>query len=216
MPPLSGGKDVLGHRAEAGPLLTPVYLAAHPHVGGIRQVDEEPSREGNLGGQPRPLVADGLLCHLDQDRVALLDQFLDGLDLARTAPTAPAVACVPVRPLLLVFVDREIGGVEKTSLIGADVDEGGLNAREDGVDFTEVDVPDQSHLIGAVEHELDEAVLFEQRYPRLMAGSRNQNFTLQETLSKSSVTPRPSTLGPPQVRSPAGAWERTLTAPERS
>src|ERR687897_545538 len=88
--------------------------------------DQVAAGQGDLGGQARPLGPDRVLGHLDKHGLAGLEDLLD-----------PGGLAVQV---LLVVVD--LAGVEDGVAAPADVDEGGLHAREDVLDPAQVDVAD--------------------------------------------------------------------------
>ena len=100
-PPSSLGRMLLHHLAQAGALLARLDLPAHAHLRRRRRhVDEEPAGDGDLRGDAGPLGADGLLGHLDQQRLAALQQVLDRGELAAAAhphlaPGAPPFAASP-------------------------------------------------------------------------------------------------------------------------
>ncbi len=114
-----------------------------------------------------PLVLIGSLETCTSSVLALLHQVLDRAGSAcrcsaRTARhSSPLGLARPPRRLVLA---GDVGDVEEGGLVGADVDEGGLDAREHRLDLAEVDVPDDAGGVGPIDHQLDE-----QRRPR---GSR--------------------------------------------
>src|SRR5690606_19883359 len=95
--------------------------------------------------EPRALVADRVLGHLDEHRVAGLERLLDPAGLA-------VEACgVPV----------DLTGVEHGVAALADVDERSLHARQDVLDATEVDVARHRQLRLARHVVLDEDPVLE-------------------------------------------------------
>ena len=80
--------------------------------------------------------------------------------------------------VLAVLVEDEIGRVKEGTLFGADVDERRLNARKNCFDFTEVDVADHPPGFGAVDEELDELVVLDDRDPRFARVRIDENFSL--------------------------------------
>ena len=164
---------------------------------GARDIDEEAPGKRHLSGEARALGADRLLGDLDQDGVALLHLLLDGRKLTEPASVPPDV---PVATLLVLVVFGEIRGVEEACLLGSDVDESRLDAGQHRVDLAQVDIPDQSNLVGTVEHELDQTVVFEKRHPRFVRRRHNQNFAFQKCTSPFITGFEPSPPGPPQSR----------------
>ena len=67
----------------------------------------------------------------------------------------------------LVFVRlEEIGGVQEGALFLADIDKGGLDARQDRVHAAQIDVSDHAPLIGAVNQQFDEPIVLEDGHSR--------------------------------------------------
>ena len=71
----------------------------------------------------------------------------------------------------------EIGRVEKGAFLGADVDEGGLDAGEHCVDPAEVNVTDHAAGVGTIDQKLNELVVLEDRDPRFARGRVDQDFS---------------------------------------
>src|SRR5699024_4278198 len=117
--------------------------AGHRSLG---HVDEVTARQGDLRGQAGTLVADRVLRHLDEDGVTGGERVLD---LARLA----------VADTLGLPVD--LAGVEHGVAALADVDEGGLHARQDVLDPAEVDVADHRRRRLAGDVVLDEHPVLE-------------------------------------------------------
>jgi len=130
-------------------------------------VDQEASGQGDLGRDPGALGGDGLLGHLDQQGLALLDHVLDG-------GRVPA----PVAVVLVVFVLRKVGGVQECGLIGPDLYEGRLDPRQHRLDPAQVDVSHDPGRVGPLHQELDEDVVLENRHARFLRRGRYKNFSL--------------------------------------
>jgi hypothetical protein len=97
---------------------------------------------------------------LDEDLLTLLDHVLDGRRLRAATPATilrglVIIAVVVVRLLRLVLRIYQVRRVEERALLGADVDEGGLNAGEYRLDFSDVDVADRPTGIGSVDQQLN-------------------------------------------------------------
>ena len=84
-----------------------------------------------------------------------------GAPIARGRLALRVVHLHEVRELLR-HADR-VGDVEERGLLEADVDEGGLHAGEDGVHLPLEDVSDDPLLVDAVDQELDEDVVLQDR-----------------------------------------------------
>ena len=76
-PPAVLGQQLGDHLPQLGPLLPALDLAADADLRGVRHVDEEPAREGDLRGDPAALGADRLLGDLDREGLTLLEDVLD-------------------------------------------------------------------------------------------------------------------------------------------
>ena len=117
--------DILEDRLE--PLALGVReLAGDAGRVAVRHVDQEAARERDLRGQARTLLADRVLRHLDQHRIARAERLLD------TAGAPAEAGRLPV----------DLTGVEDAVATPADVDERRLHAGEHVLHTAEVDVAD--------------------------------------------------------------------------
>ena len=82
------------------------------------------------------------------------------------------------RLLVLVRLDQ-VGGVEKGALFSADVEEGSLDAGEDGLDLTEVNVPHHAAGVGTIDQQFNKAVVLENGHAGLPRVAGDQNLALQ-------------------------------------
>jgi hypothetical protein len=138
------GHDLLEDLLEPGPLLVG-QLAADPHHRAARHVHQVAAGQAHLAGQPGALVADRILGHLDQDRLAGLEGGLDPLGFAlQAAGVEVHLACVQDRVAPL-----------------ADVNEGGLHRGQHVLHLAEVHVADEGLVAGLVDVVLDEHPVFE-------------------------------------------------------
>lgn len=147
--PVPGRADLVDHIAQAPPLAVGEALG-DPVGGRVRHQHHEPARQRHLLGEAGPLVGYRVLHHLAQDRLLLLQQFLD--------PGLLAAA-----PLDLLGVVLHVAPVEHGVLGRADVDEGRLHARQHVLDPAQVDVGvDLAHVVGRPGHPvLHEPAAFE-------------------------------------------------------
>ena len=113
----------------------------------VRNVDEEAAWERDLGREPRALRLHRILDRLHHDRLAALDQVLD---LSRALPT-------------LELGPDDLVDVEESVLLEADLDERGLHPGQDVVDDAEVDVPGDRASLRALEIDLGDTVVLEDR-----------------------------------------------------
>src|SRR6266576_2860031 len=114
---------------------------------------------------------------------------------ARTPSAAAAAAvtsAVPVAVLVVIvgvtvvgvfvlFRLDQVGGVEEGALFGADVDEGGLDARQNGFDLADVDVANRPAGIGTIDQEFHKAVVLENGHAGFPRASRDENLALQSS-----------------------------------
>ncbi len=70
--------------------------------------------------------------------------------------------------------------MEKRALLLTDVDECGLNSGEDGLDSAEVDVTDGAAVVGTIDQQLYETVVFQDRHAGFPLASIDQDLALQE------------------------------------
>ena len=115
----------------------------------LRKVDEQPAGEAHLRGQPCALGADRVLDHLHEQRLALVQDPLDGPDVAA------AVAVLAVLP--------DVGDVEERRALEADLDERALHSRQNARDLSQVDVADEPASAGALDVQLLHDALAEHR-----------------------------------------------------
>ncbi len=112
----------------------------------LRQKHQQPPGDADLRGQARALGANGVLDDLHHERLALEHLLLDGhlrLALAREHGGFAALLALP-----------HVGHVQKGRALQADVDEGGLHARQHARDLAQVDVAHQATLQGAFDVQL--------------------------------------------------------------
>ena len=161
-------------------------LAADADARRERHVDEEAAGQGDLRGDARALGGDRLLGDLDEDapgRASARPGSGGAFARRRASAARRRLSSLVVVIVVVVVVVRprrrvdEIGRVEERALLGADVDERGLNAGKDCFDLAEVDVADHAAGVGAVDEELDELVVLEDGDPRLARGRIDQNFS---------------------------------------
>jgi hypothetical protein len=115
---------------------------------------------------------------LDEDVLAALEHVLDGRRLgARPAPRSllAPLALLLVVVLRRVLVEVEVGGVQERGLVRADVDEGRLDAGKDRLDLAQVDVADHAASLRAIDQQLNELVVLQDRDARLALGRVDQD-----------------------------------------
>src|SRR5690606_41301754 len=89
--------------------------------------------------------------------------------------------------LVVVLWLEQVGRVEEGGLFQADVDERGLDARKNCLYPAEVDVTDDSLVIGSIDQQLHEPVVLEDRHPRLALGTGDENFALHGSLDRAAA-----------------------------
>jgi hypothetical protein len=75
---------------------------------------------------------------------------------------------------------QQIGRVEERALLLTNVDEGGLDARQDRFDAAEIDVTDGPPVIGTIDQQLGQPIVLEDRHAGFALASVDQNFALQD------------------------------------
>src|SRR5690606_4965413 len=179
------GHYLTGERAQSGALLALLDLAAHADVLRAGHVDEEATGQRDVRRDARALGADRLLGRLHHHALALLDQILDGREAARTIAVLPTALLVVV--ILIGGVPAEVRDVEERGLVGAYVDEGGLDARKHGLHGAEVDVAHEPFGVGVIHHQLDEQIVFENGHARLARRGGDQDFSFHGVRRRGSA-----------------------------
>ena len=91
---------------------------------------------------------------------------------------------VLVGRLIVVLVGlEEIGGVEEGALLLTDVHERGLDSGEDGFDPSEVDVADGAAVVGTVDQQLDQPIVFQDRHAGFPLAPVDEDLALHERTS---------------------------------
>src|SRR6266571_2447005 len=138
------GHDLLEDLLEPGPLGVG-KLAADPHHGPAGHVDQVTPGQADLAGQPCPLVADGILGDLHQDRLAGLERRFDPLGL----------------PLQPTGVEIYFTGIQNGVAALAYVDKGSFHRRQHVLNLAQVDVADHGLVGRAVHVVLDQHAVLE-------------------------------------------------------
>ena len=127
-----------------------LVLQAPRHADALarRGEDEVAARDGQLHREPGPLRLQRVLDDLDHDLLAGLEQVGDA-----SAPAAAAAALGRLDARQHDLVD-----VQEAVLLEADVDEGGLQARQDVVDLALVYVADDRAIAASLYVELSDAI----------------------------------------------------------
>ena len=139
-----GGDDLAKDRLEARTLSVRKLSADSGHRT-IRDVDQESTRQRNLGGESCALVPHGIFAYLNQNRIAWLQREFDALGLAFEAGGIPVdLTCVE-------------HGVATT----ADIDERGFHAWEHVLHAPQIHVADHRSAGVAVDIVLNQNAVFE-------------------------------------------------------
>ena len=141
----------------------------------LRQVDEKPSGEADLRGKAGALGADRVLDHLDEQRLALVQDLLD------RARVAAAVAVLPMLP--------DVGDVQERRALEADLDERALHSRQHARDAAEADVADETPRARTLDVELLHDALLEHRDAGFLRGYVDKDF-MRHRRSRTGLTVR--------------------------
>ena len=117
-----------------------------------------------MGGKPRPFRAQGVLEHLDQDFLTLVNQVADV-----GGPGRGGFA-------LGVGGADDVRGVQKGGAGQADVDKGGLHAGQYPRDPALVEIAHQAPAVGALDHYFLERAVFQQGHPGFTGRDVDQYF----------------------------------------
>ena len=147
----------------------------------VRDVDEEPAGQRDLGRQPGALRLHRILDGLDEQLLAARDQILDLL---------------AVMPLALELGDDDLVDVEEPVLLEPDLDERRLHPGQHVVDDAEVDVPGDRAALGPLEVHLGDAVVLDHRDALLADVDRDQQLALGGGQRRAARRLAPP-LGPP-------------------
>ena len=129
----------------------------------VRDVDEEPAGQRDLGRQPGALRLHRILDRLDEQLLAARDQILDLLAVS----------------LALELGHDDLVDVEEAVLLEPDLDERRLHAGQHVVDDAEVDVPGDRAALGPLEVHLGDAVVLDHGDALLADVDRDQQLALR-------------------------------------
>src|SRR5258708_2224701 len=142
----------------------------------VRQVHQQPAGDRDLGREACALGADRVLDHLDEERLALRKNSLDG----------------DGGPFAAFSVLPDIGDVQERSALQADVDERRLHARQHPRHPPHVDVADQA----AARRALDQQLLHHARAgdgdARLLRGDVDEDVFAHENFRSRGLATRSS------------------------
>ena len=156
------GRDVLEDRLQAVALVV-LDAARDAEPVAVRDVDDEAPGQRDLGREPGALRLHRVLDGLDEHALAALDQILD----------------LPGALAALELGADDLVDVEEAVLLEADLDERGLHPRQDVVDRAEVDVPGDRTALGALEIDLGDLVVLDDRDALLAGVDRDEELALR-------------------------------------
>ena len=154
-----------------------------------RHVDQVPAGEGDVGGDPRPLGAEGFLGDLHQQLFPFVEEFLDG------GEDRAFLAAVGGAGMLGLAVDKlfdrlhlveDVGDVEKGRLLQADIDEGRLHPRQDANDLPLIDVADNPPFPVALDVEFGDVAVLDEGDAGFVGGGIDDQFLGHNVLSVSA------------------------------
>ena len=154
---------------EAPPLLVVHDLAGDAHVLDGGHEHEVAAGQGDVRGDARPLLAQGLLDHLHQHLLAGLEHLLDGG--AVVAVAGAARTRLLLREEVLVELLDDVGHVEEGVALLADVHEGGLHPGQDPGHLALIEVPDDPAVGFPLDEDLGNDAVVQERDLRLLGGA---------------------------------------------
>src|SRR6266487_5387674 len=99
--------------------------------------------------------------------------------VARAVVVAVVVIARPLGGVFVLVRGDQVRGVEEGALFRPDVDERGLDARQDGFDLAEVDVAHGAAGVGTIDQQLNKAVVLQNRHARLPRAAADEYLALQ-------------------------------------
>ena len=177
MKPEPGRAHRLDDVAQPAPLLVGGDAPRDADVIDRRHEHQVTAGQRDVAGRPRALGADRLLGHLDDDLLALFQQVLDAGAAAGTRRVVRVLVLVGgraaglARQQTLEVVGRaaHVRDVQVRALLEADVDERRLHPGEHALDPSLVDVAGDPTLALALDVELAQVPVLDQRDPGLRA-----------------------------------------------
>ena len=182
MKPEPFGRDLVDEIAQPSALLVGADPARHADLRDVRHEHAVAAGQRDVAGDPRALEADRILDDLARPRSApglqqLLDLAIREL-LARSRDprrgtlgrlVARVVHVGVLEQLALVPGPEHVGDVEERGALdlGAEVDERRLHAGEDPRHLAAIDVSDDSSITFALDKELSQGTLFDDRHADL-------------------------------------------------
>ena len=164
------GRKLLAYVAQTLSLTLP-EPAGHAHSAPARHVHEVAPGETDLGAQPGALVSHRILDDLHQDLLAVLQRVAD-------APGA-----------LLTLRRGDLVHVQKAVLLQPEVDERGVDATHDVLDLALVDVADVGLAVRALDVDLGETSVLDERHAQLLAVIGHEDGLALGALGHHSVPP---------------------------
>ena len=140
------------------------------HMIVLRQENQKPPGDADLRRQPGALAANRILDHLHRQRLPLEYLLLNRQRRLRRAHCR--------RRLALGLSLPDVGHVQEGSAVKPYVDEGRLHTRKHPGDLAEVDIADQPALERALDMQLLNDAILDQRHPGLLRRPVDQNVVL--------------------------------------
>ena len=127
----------------------------------LRQINQHAPGDRHLGRKSRALGADRILDHLNQQRLAFIDDVLDGLALAIRGLADPRLP--------------DIGNMQKSGTFQADIDKCRLHARQNSHHLAQINIADEAARSVAFDMQFLDDPLLEDGNPGFLRGEIDED-----------------------------------------
>ncbi len=171
-------------RLQPRPLVLVLDARRHPDHARIGQQHQVAGRNRDLRGQARAFAADRVLDHLHHDFLALVHQRGDRWGRLRRRRRRRRLADALRHAALarLLRQAQDVGRVQERGALQPQFDEGGLHARHYPLHAALVDIADHAAAARALDVQLLQHAVFDQRHACFPRGDVDQDFLGHRTL----------------------------------